>query len=93
MNSDAPPFVKYGHSSGVSTVERALGCPECGDVMNIKTSGAAKMYCSRPCCNEVNANEMSPEQRFYVKIAREESDAGVNPRETVIEWLESGGWR
>jgi hypothetical protein len=60
--------------------------------MDIPNTGAFKLYCPEYSCQyEIGHRDMTIEQKFYVKIARE-SDSRAKVKERVRNWLESGEW-
>ena len=58
------------------------------------SSGAEKMYCPdyHGCGYEIKRQEMSVEQQFYLKIARQSESIEKPAEERVRDWFKAEGW-
>ena len=75
----------------VQTVNEAFTCPKCGRKLGIPNSATVAYYCSDYNCNyEIGYPDMTTEQRYYAKIAREAEEQAS--KDTVVEYLNRRIW-
>ena len=75
----------------VQTVDKAFECPKCNGQLSIPNSATLAYYCGQYECNyEINYTEMTVEQKYYAKIAREAEQQAC--KETVVEYLKRKIW-
>jgi hypothetical protein len=76
-------------SKGIESVDKAFKCPSCGESMGVPNSNSLVLYCANYDCtqDDITPNNMSVEQRFYAKVAKQVDDPR-STKESVKAWLE-----